>query len=200
MRSTPTASCWGWARPTSAPACPAPWPSAGACPRPPSTAPPGARTQLSGLVVARLTIVPLLTLTGLFQGLPQATLAAVVIAAVIELVDLPALAALHRVYTRRLGRYDVVAARPDFIAAVAALVGVLIFGTLPGLCIGIAISLLLLIYRASHPHIAVLGKVPGTPGQYGDLERHPDNQQLAGIVILRVEGSLFFPKPDARGE
>ena len=157
----------------------------------------GARTQLSGLVVAALTIITLLTLTGLFQRLPQATLAAVVIAAVIELVDVPALAALYRVYTRRLGRYYGVAARPDFIAAVAALLGVLVFGTLPGLFLGIAISLLLLIYRASHPHIAVLGKVPGTTGQYGDLERHPENQQLPGIVILRVESGLFFANADA---
>jgi sulfate permease, SulP family len=157
----------------------------------------GARTQLSGLVVAALTIITLLTLTGLFQRLPQATLAAVVIAAVIELIDIPALARLYRVYTRRLGRYYGVAARPDFIAAVAALLGVLIFGTLPGLFIGIAISLLLLIYRASHPHVAVLGKVPGTAGQYGDLERHPENQQLSGIVILRVESGLFFANADA---
>jgi SulP family sulfate permease len=74
---------------------------------------------------------------------------------------------------------------------------VLIFDTLPGLFIGIAISLLLLIYRASHPHIAVLGKVPGSRGQYGDLERHPENQQLPGIVILRVESSLFFANADA---
>jgi sulfate permease, SulP family len=147
--------------------------------------------------VAALTVVTLLTLTGLFQRLPQATLAAVVIAAVIELIDVPALAALYRVYTRRLGRYYGVAARPDFIAAVAALLGVLIFDTLPGLFIGIAISLLLLIYRASHPHIAVLGKVPGTTGQYGDLERHPENQQLPGIVILRVESGLFFANADA---
>jgi sulfate permease, SulP family len=157
----------------------------------------GARTQLSGLVVAALTVVTLLTLTPLFQQLPLATLAAVVIAAVIELVDFPALAALYRVYTRRLGRYYGVAARPDFIAAVAALLGVLVFDTLPGLFIGIAISLLLLVYRASHPHIAVLGKVPGTAGQYGDLERHPDNQQLPGIVILRVESGLFFANADA---
>jgi len=157
----------------------------------------GAKTQLSGLVVAALTIVTLLTLTPLFQTLPQATLAAVVIAAVIELVDVPSLAALYRVYTRRLGRYYGVAARPDFIAAVATLVGVLVFDSLPGLFIGIAMSLLLLIYRASHPHIAVLGKVPGTAGQYGDLERHPENQQLPGIVILRVESSLFFANADA---
>jgi anti-anti-sigma factor len=74
---------------------------------------------------------------------------------------------------------------------------VLVFDTLPGLFIGIAMSLLLLIYRASHPHIAVLGKVPGTTGQYGDLERHPDNQQLPGIVILRVESGMFFANADA---
>jgi SulP family sulfate permease len=80
---------------------------------------------------------------------------------------------------------------------VAALVGVLVFDTLPGLVIGIGISLLLLIYRASYPHIAVLGKVPGTAGQYGDLERHPDNQPLPGIVILRVESGLFFANADA---
>jgi MFS superfamily sulfate permease-like transporter len=146
--------------------------------------------------VAALTIITLLTLTGLFQSLPQATLAAVVIAAVIELIDVPGLATLYRVHTRRLGRYYGVAARPDFIAAVAALAGVLVFDTLPGLFIGIAISLLLLIYRASHPHIAVLAKVPGTTGQYTDLERHPDNQQLPGIVILRVESSLFFANAD----
>src|SRR4030095_7200994 len=92
-----------------------------------------------------------LTLTPLFQGLPQATLAAVVIAAVVELVDVPALAALYQVYTRRLGRYYGVAARPDFIAAVAALVGVLVFDTLPGLFIGIAISVPLPLHPAAPP-------------------------------------------------
>jgi sulfate permease, SulP family len=156
----------------------------------------GARTQLSGLIVAAMTVVTLLLLTGLFQSLPEATLAAVVIAAVIELVDFPSLAALYQVYTRRLGSAYGVAAHPDFVAAVAALAGVLVFDTLPGLFIGIAMSLLL-VYRASRPHIAVLGRVPGTSGQYGDLERHPDNQQAPGIVILRVESGLFFANADA---
>ena len=71
-------------------------------------------------------------------------------------------------------------ARPDFVAAAAALLGVLVFDTLPGLFIGIAVSLLLLLYRSSRPHIAVLGRVPGTAGQYGDLARHPENRDLAG--------------------
>src|SRR4030095_13973807 len=113
---------------------------------------------------------------------PEATLAAVVIAAVIELVDIRALTALWRIATRQLRGIYGIAARPDFIAAVAALAGVLVFDTLPGLFIGIAVSLLLLLYRASHPHIAVLAKVPGTTGQYTDLARHPENPQRPGIA------------------
>ena len=101
------------------------WSSTAASRRPPSTARPARASQLSGLVVAALTVVTLLFLTGLFEELPEATLAAVVIAAVIELVDIAALVALYRVYTRALGRAYGVAARPDFIAAVAAMLGVL---------------------------------------------------------------------------
>ena len=156
----------------------------------------GARSQVSGLVVAALTVLTLLFLTGLFENLPEATLAAVVIAAVIELVDLRALTALYRIATRQLRGIYGIAARPDFIAAVAALAGVLVFDTLPGLFIGIAVSLLLLLYRASRPHVAVLGQVPGTTGQYGDVVRHPENEQPAGVALLRVEGGLFFANAD----
>jgi high affinity sulfate transporter 1 len=156
----------------------------------------GARSQVSGLVVAVLTVITLLFLTGLFENLPEATLAAVVIAAVIELVDLPALTALYRMATRQLRGIYGIAARPDFYAAVAALAGVLVFDTLPGLFIGIAVSLLLLLYRASRPHVAVLGQVPGRPGHYGDVQRHPENQLEPGVVLLRVEGGLFFANAD----
>ena len=101
---------------------------------------------------------------GAFENLPEATLAAVVIAALIELVDVPALVRLYRFHTRGAGRVYAVAARPDFIAAVAALAGVLVFDTLPGLFIGIAVSLVLPLYRASRPHVAVLGRDPGADG------------------------------------
>ena len=157
----------------------------------------GAKTQLSGLVVAVLTIVTLLFLTGLFENLPEATLGAVVIAALIELVDVRSLTRLYRLHTRGLGRIYGFAARPDFIAAVAALVGVLVFDTLPGLFIGIALSMLLLLYRASRPHVAVLGRVPGSRDMYIDLERQPDNETDPGIVVLRVEGGLFFANAEA---
>jgi SulP family sulfate permease len=157
----------------------------------------GAKSQVSGLVVAVLTVVTLLLLTGLFEQLPEATLAAVVIAAVIELVDFPAVAGMYRVFSgRHTGRFAL-AARPDFVAAVAAMLGVLIFDTLPGLFIGIAVSLTLLLYRASAPHIAQLGRVPGTTDQYGDLRRHPENRSPDGVVVLRIEAGLFFANADA---
>ena len=120
-----------------------------------------------------------------------------VIAAVVELVDFAALRDFYRLYTVRLGRIYGTAARPDFIAAVAAMLGVLLFDTLPGLIIGIVVSLVLLIYRASTPHVAELGQVAGVPGQYSDRERHPANVEVPGISILRVEAGLFFANADA---
>jgi sulfate permease, SulP family len=156
----------------------------------------GARTQLSGLLVAVLTVLTLLLLTGLFEKLPEATLSAVVVAAVIELVDVNALRELYGVYSRQLARAYGPAARADFIAALVALLGVLVFDTLPGLFIGIGCSLLLLLYRASRPYVAVLGRVPGTSGQFSDLARHPDNQPVARIVVLRIESGLFFANAD----
>jgi MFS superfamily sulfate permease-like transporter len=111
----------------------------------------GAKSQLSGLVVAVLTVVTLLFLTGLFEELPEAALAAIVVAALVELVDFEALRRLYRVHTAQLGAIYGLVARPDLIAAVAAMVGVLVFDTLPGLFIGIGISVLLLSYRPRAP-------------------------------------------------
>jgi sulfate permease, SulP family len=156
----------------------------------------GARSQVSGLVVAVLTVVTLLLLTGLFEDLPEATLAAVVIAAVVELVDLRALGELRRAYSPRLRSIYGVAARPDLIAALAALVGVLVFDTLPGLFIGIAASLFLLVYRASRPHIALLGRVPRTD-TFADLDRDPTARAVPGVLVVRPETGLFFANAEA---
>jgi SulP family sulfate permease len=157
----------------------------------------GARSQMSGIAVAVLTVITLLFLTGLFEELPEATLAAVVIAAVIELVDIAALRGFYAMYTRRLGHIYGPAARPDFIAAVAAMLGVLLFETLPGLVIGIIVSLLLLLYRASKPYVAELGRVEGGVAQYADRSRHPENNAVPGIPVLRVESGLFFANAEA---
>ncbi len=153
----------------------------------------GAKSQVSGLVVAALTILTLLFLTGLFEKLPEATLAAVVIAAVIELVDIAALRRLYNVWTERLGRIYGHAARADFSAAIAAMAGVLFFDTLPGLVIGIGVSMLLLLYRASRPHVAALAK-QGT--LWVDAERHPELPTRPDVVVIRVEAGLFFANCD----
>lgn len=155
----------------------------------------GAKSQLSGLTVAALTVLTLLFLTSLFEQLPEATLAAVVIAAVIELVDIPALRALYRVWTRRLGGIYGWAARADFLAALAALLGVLVFDTLPGLFIGISVSLILLLYRASRPHIAHLARGPD-PGAWLDTDRYPKLTPDPTVLVLRVESGLFFANAD----
>jgi anti-anti-sigma factor len=141
-------------------------------------------------------VVTLLFLTGLFEKLPEATLAAVVIAALVELVDVRSLIRFYRLYTAGLGHIYGFAARPDFIAAIAAMLGVLIFDTLPGLFIGILVSAVLLLYRASRPNVAVLGHVPGTKSQWSDLARHPENEPEPGIVVLRPESGLFFANAD----
>ncbi len=138
----------------------------------------------------------LLFLTGLFTRLPEAALAAIVIAAVAELVDVGALVVLYRMWTRRLGSIYGLAARADFAAAVAAMLGVLVFDTLPGLFIGITLSLLLLLYRASRPHVATLGRAPTGDDLWVDLDRHPEAATTEGVVALRVEGGLFFADAD----
>ncbi|UPW11796.1 SulP family inorganic anion transporter [Gordonia terrae] len=153
----------------------------------------GARTQMSGLFVAALVIVTLLVLTPLFEKLPEATLAAVVIAAVIELVDTPALRALFRVWTTRLAGIYGRATRLDFLAAVAAMLGVLVFDTLPGLVIGIAVSILLLLYRSSQPNVAVLAR---DGRRLVDAAYNPELATIPGVRVVRVESGLYFANAD----
>lgn len=153
----------------------------------------GARSQVSGLVVAVLTVITLLFLTGLFEQLPEATLSAVVIAAVIELVDFPALRRLYLVWSDRLGSIYGFAARADFAAAIAAMLGVLIFDTLPGLVIGIGVSMLLMLHRVSRPHVAGLAK---RGGAWLDVDRHDDLDADPTRLVVRVESGLFFANSD----
>ena len=157
----------------------------------------GARSQLSGLTAAGLTLVTLLFLTGLFEKLPEATLAAIVIAAVVELVDVASLRRLWRVRAGRLASVYRLTTRADFFAAVAALLGVLLFETLPGLVIGIAVSLALLIARTSRPHIASLAPV-GEAGDrpWVDVARNPGYPTVPGVLVVRVEAPLLFANAD----
>lgn len=161
----------------------------------------GARSQLSTATAAALTVLTLLFLTGLFEQLPEATLAAIVVVAVIELIDVASLRRLWRAGSGRLARAHRITARADFVAAAAALLGVLLFETLPGLVIGIAASLVLLVARTSRPHVAVLAPLPGTEGPtaeraWVDVERHPAAAPVPGVLVVRVEAPLMFANAD----
>jgi high affinity sulfate transporter 1 len=139
----------------------------------------GARTPLA-LVFASATIgICLLYLTGLLHNLPTVILAAIVLVAVRGLFDVAALGHLWRV------------SRFEFTIAMVALAGVLLLGILKGVLVAVVVSLLVLIATAAHPHVAVLGRIPGTR-RYSDSERHPDNEVIPGVLIFRVEASLLY--------
>ena len=158
----------------------------------------GAKSQVSGLTSAVLTLLTLLFLTPLFESLPEATLAAVVIAAVIELVDVAALRRLWGLATPSVRTLYGTAARDDFYAALAAAVGVLVFDTLPGLVIGVILSLLLLLVRSSHARVAVL--VRDDAGAWVDSERAErlgrGARPVDGVLVVRPESGLFFANAD----
>jgi high affinity sulfate transporter 1 len=144
----------------------------------------GARTPLA-LVFASITLaLCLLFLTGLLENLPKAVLAAVVLTAVYGLLDFPALLRMWRV------------SRLDFYAAVIALGAVLLLGILQGILLAALASVLLMLVRISRPHVAFLGRIPGT-NNYSDLERHPENELLPGVVAFRPEASLIYVNADA---
>ena len=140
----------------------------------------GARTQVSGLITAGLIFLTLILIAPLFRNLPQAVLGAVVIVAVYGLLDV---AALRSYYFLR---------RADFWLAVTALLGVIVIGILEGLILAVLLSLVMLLYSASRPHIVVLGKVPGHDGVYGDIVRAPENEPVPGLLILRLDAPLYF--------
>jgi sulfate permease, SulP family len=144
----------------------------------------GAQTPLA-LVFASMTLaLCLLFLTGLLENLPKAVLAAVVLAAVSGLLDFPALIRMWRV------------SRLDFYAAAIALVGVLFLGILQGILLAALASILLLLFRVSRPHVAFLGRIPGT-NSYSDFARHPENEELPGVIAFRPEASLIYVNSDA---
>jgi sulfate permease, SulP family len=139
----------------------------------------GAHTPLA-LVVASITLaLCLVFLTGLLENLPKAVLAAVVLTAVYGLLDFPALLRMWRV------------SRLDFYAAAIALAAVLALGILDGVLLAATASILLLLMRVSYPHVAFLGRIPGTD-IYSDMDRHPENEPLPGVIAFRPEASLIY--------
>src|SRR6266404_5600250 len=138
-----------------------------------------ARTPLSGFIAALLMLLIVLFVSGALRYLPQPVLAAIVLMAVTGLFNVAAL--------RHFWRAD----RAEFVVAIAALLGVLGSGLLRGVLIGAIISVVQLLRRASRPHVAFLGRIPGTR-RFSDMARHPDNEPVSGALLVRVESSLLY--------
>ena len=139
----------------------------------------GARTQLANLVAAVFCFFTLVLLTPLFRGMPHPALAAIVIAAMLHLSNPE--------YLRNLFARS----RWEFSLAAIVIAGELTLGVPHGIVLGVALSLLMLIYRTSHLQGAVLGQLPGTEA-YRDVSRRPEAITFPGLLIWRVGGDLFF--------
>jgi high affinity sulfate transporter 1 len=139
----------------------------------------GAKTQLTGVVGAALITLMIVLIPGLFRNLPQPALAAVVITASLSLADIPG--------TARLWRQRKV----EFLLSIAAFLGVVLLGVLPGIAIAVALSILNVFRRAWWPYDTQLGRVEGLPG-YHDVRSYPQAEHLPGLVIYRFDGPLFF--------
>ena len=139
----------------------------------------GARTPLSTALAAVFILVVVLFFSRLLSALPQPVLAAVVLVAVAGLLNLSAL--------KELWRDD----RSEFVVAIAAFGGVLTSGLLRGVMIGVAISLVQLVRVSSRPHVALLGRIPGTR-RFSDCDRHADNELIPRVMIFRPESALIY--------
>ena len=145
----------------------------------------GARTGLASLTSGVIVLLTLVVLAPLFSKLPKPVLAALIIEAVVMgMMDVPEMRRLFRVQ------------RFDFWIAMAAIVATLLFGVLAGVMIGIGLSLIWLISVATRPPMPLLGREPGTQ-VFRELDEHPGDEQFPGIVVLRLDGGLFFATSDA---
>jgi len=139
----------------------------------------GAKTPLA-LVFCSVTIgLVMMYLTGLLTNLPDVVLAAIVLVAVKGLIDVREMRHLWRV------------SRFEFVVSMIAFAAVLLLGILKGVMIATIVSMLLLIRRSAQPHVAFLGRIPGTR-LYSDLDRNPDNVPVPGVLMFRVEASLLY--------
>ena len=140
----------------------------------------GGRTQLANLTAWGVTLITLLFLTPLFTNLPEAVLAALIIHAV-----------WHTIVARKLQKIRLVS-KTEFWLAVLTLAGVLFIDVLEGMVIGLLASLLLVVYHSSRPHVASLGRIPGIPGAYFDMKRHPESIPVPGLLIVRWDAPIYY--------
>jgi SulP family sulfate permease len=148
----------------------------------------GGHTQMTGIIAAGLALAVLVLFASTLAPLPRAVLSAIVIQAVWGLMDLPALQRYLRIR------------RNDFNSAVAALVGVVLFGPLNGLLIAIGLAVLGLVYRSSRIDLDVMGKVPGEKAAWGSIDQHPERRTYDGIMVIRLDAPLFWANATATSD
>jgi sulfate permease, SulP family len=140
----------------------------------------GARTQVAELVTVGVVLATLLFLSPLISLLPQATLAAIVVFTTIPLLSMEGFRSILEVR------------RTEFLWAVAACAGVAVLGTLRGILVAVAISVLTLIYQASNPEVYAVGRKPGTEVFRPEFGDHPGDETIPGLLIVRTEGRMTF--------
>lgn len=143
----------------------------------------GARTQLAAIITAAWVALAAFALTDVLAPLPKLVLAAIVVVAVMQLIDFKSLFSTWR--------YD----RRDGIAQLGTIIGVLAFGIEPGLLIGMALAIGLYLQSTSDPHIAVVGQVPGTE-HYRNIKRHQVSTWPA-LLLIRIDENIYFANAPA---
>ncbi len=139
----------------------------------------GAKSQLSGGVAALLIIAVLLFFTGVFYNLPEAILAAIVLYVIKGLVDIP--------HFRNIYYFS----RIEFAIAMITMLSVLFLGALEGIVIGVVLSILGLLKNMYNPHVAILGRIPGT-NRFLDIQSRPEGEIISHTLIVRIDGSQIF--------
>jgi high affinity sulfate transporter 1 len=139
----------------------------------------GAKSLVSLVVTSIILILCLYFLTGLFKNLPYVILAVIVIDAVIGLINIKEMRHLFKV------------SRLEFWVSMLTIVAVIVFGVLQGIIIAVLFSIITLLRKSASPHMAILGRIPNT-NLFSDMLRHPDNQPVEGVLILRPESSVLY--------
>ena len=148
----------------------------------------GARTQLAELVTAAAALATMLLLAPLMALMPQATLAAVVIVYSIGMIRPEEFRDILRVR------------RTEFVWAVTAFAGVVLLGTLKGIMVAIIVSMVALAYQVANPPVYILCRKPGTNVFRPRSEEHPEDETFPGLLLLRLEGRVFFANAGQIGQ
>lgn len=138
-----------------------------------------AKTPLSGAVSALIILIVILYFSNLLFNLPQPILASIVLVAIVGLFDYSGVYKIYRLSKR------------EFAITITTMISVLVFGILEGILIGVLLSFIDLVERIYNPRIVVLGRIKGT-NKFGDIERHPENETIPGVLVVRIDGYHIF--------